>query len=94
MLSPFAGMSCVTKQKNDITFCGDVMRYKADKRYHLLQGCHASQSRKMISPFAGMSCVTKQKNLSPFAGMSCVTKQKNDITFCGGCRALQSRKMI
>ena len=76
-------MSCVTKQKNDITFCGDVMRYKADKRYHLLQGCHASQSRKMISPFAGMSCVTKQKNLKPFAGMSCVTKQKNDITFCG-----------
>ena len=68
MISPFTGMSCVTKQKNDITFCGDVVRHKAEKCYHLLWGCRASQSRKMLSPFTGMSCVTKQKN---------------DITFCG-----------
>ena len=30
-VSPFAGMSCVTKQKNDMTFYGDVMRHKAEK---------------------------------------------------------------
>ena len=92
MISPFAGMSCITKQKNDITFYGDVMRHKAEKCYHLLRGCHASQSRKMISPFAGMSCVTKQKNLSPFAGMSCVTKQKNDINFCGDVMRYKAEK--